>query len=131
MTVGWFRRAWRSPIWWKPVAGIAALLIAVSLVAFSWTSWQYRIDREDAFNQQQAEVVALRTELQCRVGQSSGATRIEGEIAREGWLALTIWARTGDSDHPRIALAAERVETLYRELGPALEQRAGAVERCD
>lgn len=125
------RRAWRSPYWLRPVAVLAAFLIGVSMFLATYTNLGYRRDRQEAFERQQGEVVALRNELQCRVGESSTATRIEGEISREGWLAMTIWARTGDSDHPRIAQAAERVEALYAELGPALERRAEAVERCD
>lgn len=131
MKPGRFKRAWRSPYWLRPIAVVAGFLIGVSMFLATYTNLGYRRDRQQAFEQQQDEVVALRDELQCVRRESSEATRLEGEIGREGWLAMTIWARTGDSAHPRIVQAAERTDALYRVLGPALERRAEAAERCD
>lgn len=124
----WFRtRAWR----WQTGVAVGTILLGISAVIGAFTNLLDETNEHANDETLRVQVTALQTELQCRVRESSDATRIEGEIAREGWLALTIWARTGNSDQPRIAQAAERVESLYRELGPALERRAEAVEHCD
>lgn len=127
---GRLRRAWRSPSWYRPVGAIAALLVAVAFAASTWLNFAYREDRLAAFDVQQREVVALRAELTCRNVESSTAVRIEGEITREGWRAMVRFAETGDGGDPVIVAGAARIRGLYAELGPALEERAAAVETC-
>jgi hypothetical protein len=127
-----FATWWRAKAWrWQTGVALGTILLGISAVVGAWTNLLDETNEHANDEALRTQVEALQTELQCRVRASSDATRIEGEITREGWLALTIWARTGDSEQPRIAQAAERVEALYRELGPALERRAEAVERCD
>lgn len=131
----------RHPLRWFASQGpiiLAFVLLAVTGLASAVyqvldESNEARHDRDQQAEAAalQAEVEALKAELSCRATESSEANRLEGEIGREGWLAMTIWARTGDSGHPRIVEAAERTEALYRELGPALVQRSEAVEECD
>lgn len=113
------------------MAAIAALLISVSLVAFAVTSMQYRIDRQHAFERQQAEVIALRAELSCRAGESSRATELEGQLIREMANGIARYVSTGNGDDPIVRRSAERVEDLYAQLGPQLEERRQAVATCD
>lgn len=122
----WRRRVWR----WQTGVTVGSVLMGVAALVASVTNLLDETNEHANDDTLRAQVETLQTELSCRVTQSSEATRIEGEISREGWLAMTVWARTGDSGHPRIVQAAERVDALYRELGPALERRAEAVERC-
>jgi hypothetical protein len=119
------------------VTAIGGLLVGVALAVFAWTNVEYRTDREDAFDVQQRELEAVRRQvdtlqeqLDCVRAESSHASQLEGDIAREGWLAMTIWASTGDSDHPRIGEAAARVAMLYDDMGPALIERREATSTC-
>lgn len=126
-----FRRAWRDPHWVRPVLALAAALFAVSSMFSTALNYAYNRDRRDAFERQQQEVEALRNELACVRHESSAATRIEGEITREGWRALLIWASTGNPGDPQVVAADQKVQQLYAELGPAIEERTAAASTCD
>lgn len=126
-----FRRAWRDPHWVRPVLGLSAALFAFSSMFSTALNFAYNNDRREAFAVQQREVEALRNELTCVRRESSAATRIEGEITREGWRAMLIWASTGSPSDPRIVEAAQEVNDLYMQLGPAIEERTASTATCD
>jgi len=130
-------RWWRSPVWLRPVAAIAALLVGVSMIGSTWTNWRYRNDRAAAFDVQQQELeavtrltVQLRDELACRSRESSDAALLEGEMAREAFRGIARYVLTGDGADPQVREAARRVFELYEQLGPALQTRRHAAENC-
>lgn len=77
---------------------------------------------------QEAQIARLQDELACRADIGAEASNIQGEIGQATALGLVAVARGDDA---ALAIQANQIEELAVALGPALERRAQAVERCN
>lgn len=121
-------RWWRLRVWrWQVGVVLAALMVGASALISSVSNLadEQNEHANDRANRQQ--IASLNDELECRSEIAAETSNIQGEIGRETALGLVAVARGDD-----VALAghATRIEALAIELGPALERRAEAVERC-
>lgn len=120
------RQAW----WWLTSQGpIIVAFVLLATASLGSAVYQVLDETNEAHHDrdQQTQIDELQAELACRSVLGVDAANIQGEISQATALGLVAVAR---SDEAALAVQADRIEQLAVELGPALERRAQAVERC-
>lgn len=118
--------AWR---WFTSQGPIIVAFVLLSTAGVGSAIFQVldESNESDHDRDQQSQIDDLQAELACRSVIGVEAANIQGEIGQATALGLVAVARGDDAG---LAVQADRIEQLATELGPALERRAQAVERC-
>lgn len=121
------RAAWS---WFTSQGPVIVAFVLLAVAGVGSAVFQVLDEANEAHHDrdQQAQIEALQGELACRAELGTEASNIQGEIGQATALGLVAVARGDDA---ALSVQADRIEELAMALGPALERRAEAVERCD